>query len=119
MENRAFWQSLEQLVAHYEIVIDRPRGTSHPRYPDFIYPFDYGYLKDTRAMDQGGIDIWVGTLAEQTVTAIICTVDLFKQDAELKILLGCTPEEAATILKTHNGGPQSAILIIRPGENSL
>lgn len=67
-------------------------------------------------MDQGGIDVWVGTLAERRVTAIICTVDLLKKDAELKILLGCTPQEAAVIHKTHNDGPQSAILIMRPGD---
>ena len=116
MDDMAYWKGLDQLVANYELVIDRPRGTSHPRYPDFIYPFDYGYLKDTQAMDQDGIDVWVGTLAERRVTAIICTVDLLKKDAELKILLACTPQEAATILKTHNDGPQSAILMMRPGD---
>ena len=107
---------MDQLVTCYELVIDRPRGSRHPRYPEIIYPLDYGYLKDTRAMDQGGIDIWVGTLPERNVTAVICTVDLVKNDAELKILLGCTTQEAATILQFHNDGPQSAILTLRPGE---
>ena len=116
MDNMAFWKGMDQIVANYELVIDRPRGTSHPRYPDRFYPFDYGYLKDTCAMDQGGIDVWVGTLAERSVTAIICTVDLLKKDAELKILLGCSSQEAAAILKTHNDGPMSAILIMRPGD---
>ena len=116
MDQTAYWKGLDRFVANCELVIDRPRGTRHPRYPDLIYPFDYGYLKGTRAMDQAGIDVWVGTLAERIVTAVICTVDLLKNDAELKILLGCAPEEAAIILRTHNDGPQSAILIMRPGE---
>jgi inorganic pyrophosphatase len=116
MDQIAYWKGLDQLVAHCGLVIDRPRGSRHPRYPDLIYPFDYGYLKDTRAMDQGGIDVWVGTLPDPKVTAVICTVDLLKNDAELKILLGCAPEEANIILQTHNDGPQSAILILRPGE---
>ena len=52
-----FWSALDTLVRQSEIVIDRPRGSSHPRYPDFIYPVDYGYLKSTASMDGGGIDV--------------------------------------------------------------
>jgi inorganic pyrophosphatase len=114
MENARYWNALDELVSACTLVIDRPRGSRHPRYPDFIYPYDYGYLQGTRAMDQGGIDVWVGSLADRKATGIVCTVDLFKRDAEIKILLGCTPEESVTILKTHNEGPQSAILIPRP-----
>jgi len=33
-----FWRQLAQLVAESEIVIDRPQGSAHPRYPDFVYP---------------------------------------------------------------------------------
>lgn len=108
-----YWQRMDQLVRDCEIIIDRPRGTAHPRFPEFIYPHDYGYLKGTQAVDGGGIDVWVGSLPRQTVTGIICTVDLTKKDAEIKILIGCTPEEAQAILNTHNEGPQSAILICR------
>jgi len=52
-----FWLALDQLVAASEIVIDRPKGSAHPRYRDFIYPADYGYLANTRAMDGGGLDV--------------------------------------------------------------
>ncbi len=41
-----------------EIVIDRPKETAHPKYPNFIYRVDYGYLKDTSSMDDtGGLDV--------------------------------------------------------------
>jgi len=53
--NEAFWTALECLVKQSEIVIDRPKGTVHPKYPDFIYEVDYDYLKDTTSMDGGGI----------------------------------------------------------------
>jgi inorganic pyrophosphatase len=109
-----FWERLDQLVMTCELVIDRPQGTPHPHYPDFIYPFDYGYLKGALAMDQGGIDVWLGSLPERRVCAIVCTVDLTKKDTEIKILIGCTPAEAERILQTHNSGPQSAIFIPRP-----
>jgi inorganic pyrophosphatase len=78
-----------------------------------IYPHDYGYLENTQSGDGDGIDVWLGSLPEKTVTAVICTVDMEKRDAEVKILLGCTPQEAHEILETHNSGPQSGILLER------
>jgi inorganic pyrophosphatase len=115
MNNANYWIALDDLVNSSEVVIDRPHGSRHPRYPDFIYPYDYGYLQGTQAMDQGGVDIWFGSLSRRSVTGIICTVDLTKRDVEIKILIGCTTEEADVILKIHNDGPQSAILIRRTG----
>ena len=96
-----FWEALDELVKTSEIVIDRPKGSLHPKYPDFIYEVDYGYLKDTSSMDGAGIDVWVGT-AEKTVDAIICIVDLIKKDSEIKILIGCTEEEKKLVYETHN-----------------
>lgn len=48
--NIEFWNAVDELVNSSEIVIDRPKGTSHPKYPDFIYRVDYGYLKDTSSI---------------------------------------------------------------------
>ena len=87
--NIEFWNALDNLVANSEIIIDRPKGTVHPKYPNFIYKVDYGYLKDTSSMDGAGIDVWVGS-GEKQVDAIMCTVDLIKKDSEIKILIGCT-----------------------------
>ena len=99
--NEKFWKALDELVDHSEIIIDRPKGTAHPRYPEFIYKVDYGYLKDTSSMDGGGIDVWVGS-GEKKVDAIMCIIDLLNKDSEIKILLGCTEEEKATVYETHN-----------------
>ena len=49
--NEDFWNALDELVNTSEIVIDRPKGSAHPRFPDFIYRVDYGYLRDTSSMD--------------------------------------------------------------------
>ncbi|MBO5160164.1 MAG: inorganic pyrophosphatase [Lachnospiraceae bacterium] len=96
-----FWNALDELVSNSKIVIDRPQGTPHPKYPNFIYKVDYGYLQNTSSMDGAGIDVWVGT-AEKKIDAIICTVDLMKKDSEIKILIGCTEEEKAIVYETHN-----------------
>lgn len=114
--NDDFWCKLDELVQSCHLVIDRPQGSAHPRYPDIIYPLDYGYLAGTTAADGGGIDVWVGSLPECRITGIISAVDLLKRDAETKILLGCTADEANAALATHRTGSQSAILIERPHE---
>jgi inorganic pyrophosphatase len=113
MGDDQFWQTLDTLVAESELIIDRPRGSAHPRYPDQGYLWDYGYLKGTRSGDGDGIDVWVGSLAERRVMGIILTVDLLKRDSEAKVLLGCTQDEMEQILATHNVGTQSAILVRR------
>ena len=100
--NAAFWDALDKIVKQSEIVIDRPKGTAHPRFPDYIYRVDYGYLKDTSSMDGGGIDIWLGTKNTGRVEAVVCTVDLMKRDSEIKLLVGCTEEEKEIIYQTHN-----------------
>jgi inorganic pyrophosphatase len=102
MRNEEFWQALDKLVSKSEVVIDRPKGSRHPRYSDILYSVDYGYLKDTSSMDGGGIDVWRGSAVEQAIDAIICTVDMTKRDSEIKILIGCTEEEKKTIYEFHN-----------------
>ena len=99
--NDNFWKALDELIEHSEIVIDRPKGTTHPKWPDFVYKLDYGYLKGTSSMDGEGIDVWVGS-GEKQVDAIMCIVDLMKKDSEIKILIGCTEEEKAIVYETHN-----------------
>ena len=111
--DNAFWSNLDSLVNNSEIVIDRPKGSSHPKYPDFIYRVDYGYLKNTASMDGAGIDVWVGS-GERKIDAIMCIVDLLKRDSEIKILIGCTEEEKAIVYETHNESEfMKGILIIR------
>ena len=92
-----FWQTLDELVATSKIVIDRPKQTSHPRFPDLIYPLDYGYLDGTTAGDGDGIDVWIGNDPAAGVTAVACTVDGCKRDAEIKVLFGCSEADSVTI----------------------
>lgn len=110
--NEKFWDALDKLVSDSEIIIDRPKGTAHPRYPDFVYSVDYGYLKNTSSMDGAGIDVWVGS-GEKRIDAIMCIVDLIKKDSEIKILIGCTEEERATVYKAHNETPFMKGVLIR------
>jgi inorganic pyrophosphatase len=100
-QSLAFWRELIQLATANPIVIDRPKGQRHPRYPELIYPLDYGYLEGTSASDGGGIDVWLGSLGNKELTGILCTFDTLKRDAEIKLLLGCTSTDIETILKCY------------------
>jgi inorganic pyrophosphatase len=108
-----FWPRLDALIKSSEIVIDRPKGTAHPKYPDLIFPLDYGYLKGTTGGDGDGIDVWLGTAEHRRLTSIASTVDLKKKDAETKLIIGCTEKEIGIIEKFHNGPYMSCIIIRR------
>ena len=110
-----FWSALEKLVSESKVIIDRLKGSKHPRH-DFIYPFDYGYLENTKSMDGGGIDVWKGTKGS-SVDAIICTVDLLKKDSEMKILIGCSEEEKQSILSYHNKYDLMKAILIKREDN--
>lgn len=110
--NDEFWTALDDLVKNTDIVIDRPKGTAHPRYPNFINKVDYGFLKETASIDGAGIDVWVGT-GEKRIDAIMCIVDLMKKDSEIKILIGCTEEEKRLIYQAHNETEYMKGILIR------
>ena len=109
-----FWSRLDDLLATSEVVIDRPKGTRHPRYPELVFPLDYGYLKNTTGGDGDGIDVWLGTSGHRRLTAIAATVDMMKRDAEIKLIVGCTDEEIKVIEDFHNNKYMSAVIVRRP-----
>ena len=108
-----FWERLEELASTSEVAIDRPQGSAHPRFPEFVYPLDYGYLRGTQAGDGEGIDVWRGSTHPAEVTGIVCTVDPYKRNAELKILLGCTTSEVDRIREFYRNQPQAAVIHLR------
>lgn len=97
-----FWTALDTLLSQSEIIIDRPKGSVHPKFADIIYPLDYGYLQGTSSMDGDGIDVWLGSNMELGITGIVCSVDLLKRDSEIKILVGCTEAERQEVCAFHN-----------------
>ena len=114
-QDRSFWLALDRLVADSELVIEHLRNSAHPRYPSFIHPVDYGYLRDTMSADGVEIDVWRGSNEIIGIVGVICTVDLVKRDSEIKLLIGCSDSEVEMILQTHNHSEfQKGILIRRP-----
>lgn len=110
------WQHADLFVRDGAIGIDRPAGSAHPKVPEFVYPLDYGYVEGTVGGDGEGIDVWVGTAETERVTAIACTVDPYKKNAELKFLWRCTEQEIARVAAFYAPQPQAAILLHRPAD---
>jgi len=108
-----FWEFLEKLAASKSMRIDRPQGSSHPRYPEVIYPFDYGYLEDIESIDGAGIDLWSGSKMNRYIDGILVTIDLQKTDIEIKLLIGCSEEELGEIRNLQNSGEMRSIFVKR------
>ena len=111
--NESFWKAIDTLISSGNIIIDRPKGSVHPRFPNIKYKVDYGYIENTSSMDGDGIDVWLGSLADKQVNAIICTVDLMKKDSEIKLLIGCTEEEITTVYEFHNDSEFMKGILVR------
>ena len=44
---------------HVSGKIDRPIGSRHPRFPDMVYPVNYGYVEGITAGDGDAQDVYV------------------------------------------------------------
>jgi inorganic pyrophosphatase len=108
-----FWSRLDDLITTHELFLDRPKGSRHPRFPELVYPFDYGYLKGTSGGDGNEIDVCWGTLKKNLLVGVLCTVDSMKGDAELKLLIDCTEEEIALIDRFFNTTDFFSALVIK------
>src|SRR5262249_42183772 len=108
-----FWQAIDALVASGEIVLDRPVCSSPVCYEDARYPYEHGYLASTRSGGGQGIDVWIGSRIDLVVAGVICAFDVRRRDADIKLLLGCTPADAAAMLAIHQEGNRPAMLVLR------
>lgn len=107
----AFWERLKTILNESEMVIDRPKGSTHPKYPKIVFPLDYGYLKNTSGGDGNEIDVWIGSLENKVLNAIACTVDILKRDTEIKLIVGCSDHEIEIIDKFYASEYMSAIIL--------
>lgn len=106
------WQEWEALFRDHAIVIDRQKGSAHPRYTDMVYPFDYGYLAGTIGLDGDEIDCFVGE-SDSGLIGVMETCDPVKGDREIKLLWNLTKAEARVAERFLNRGSMTAELILR------
>ena len=86
------WEATEALVQAHGITLERRRGTAHPRFPEIVYPLDYGFVPGTTGEDGEPVDVFVGSGPQRLVGAYR-TIDRRRGDTELKLLWGLTADE--------------------------
>lgn len=113
--NLSFWESLDQLIASSDVILDRTSGSIHPGFPELVNPLSHGFLAEPNAAENESINVWVGSIPERRLDGIVLTADLIERNAEILLLLGCTEEEKKSILDVFNRGAMRASLIPREG----
>ena len=96
--------------------IDRPEGSRHPRYPEIIYPIDYGFVRGTTSSDLEEVDVFVGTAGNGLVGAIV-TADYRRGDEEVKLIYNCSRREIYLVNGFINFAPElmEGRLVLRRG----
>lgn len=53
-------EKLEGMIGqNIKVYVDRPIGSTHPKYKDIIYPINYGYIKEIKAADEEYQDVYI------------------------------------------------------------
>ena len=111
-----FWQKLDTLLLSCTCTIDRPKGSTHFKYSNLVYPVDYGFLADSVGSDQSPIDLFKGSGKANRVEAIAISADILKKDCEVKLLVGCTEQETEKILQFLNQTQFQKAILVRRGK---
>ncbi len=114
--NSYFWQKMDTLLLSNDCNMDHPKGSSHQKYPNLIYPVDYGVLVDSTDPNQMPIHLYKGSISTTYVDAIAISADILKKDIEVKLLVGCTPEEELLILQFLNQTEFQKAILVRRGD---
>lgn len=116
LENNAFfWQKIDSIFFASSVVITQVAGSNHPDYQNLIYPVDYGYLNETLSQDSLGISVYKGSVSTHSIDAMLVSADILKKDIEVKLLLGCDPEEVDKILRFVNQTEFQKTILVRRG----
>lgn len=105
--NQQFWHHADTLVKSSQIVVDKPKGSLFSEVPAVEYPLDFGFLDDTKSGK--GVEVWVGSTRERKVVGAVITKDQIRDQA-VKLLIGCTPEDAEVALAFHKRQDPGAVL---------
>lgn len=83
------------LGCRVQVTVDRPLGSAHPRFPELIYPLNYGEIPGTVSGDGQPIDAYLLGWSEAVAEAegIVIAVLEREDDAEDKLVVA--PSEAA------------------------
>ncbi|MBW9212244.1 MULTISPECIES: Inorganic pyrophosphatase [Terrabacteria group] len=117
LQNSAyFWQKVDTLFLSSGYTILRKKGERHPQFPNLIYPADYGYVNETKSTNGNGASLYAGSENRNKITSLVIAVDILSREMDVKILVGCSPEEEEAILRYLNQTDYQKTILVRKGE---
>ena len=71
------------------VYIDRPLGSKHPKFPNIIYPVNYGYIKEVKALDNDYQDAYLLGVTEpvETYIGVVYAIIVREDDVEDKLVI--------------------------------
>ena len=71
------------------MTVERPLGSRHPRYPDIVYPVNYGYIPNMMAADGDEQDVYLLGVAHpvESYTGVIIAILKRADDVEDKLVM--------------------------------
>ncbi len=116
LNNAFFWQKIDTIFSSNRLIITKQKGESHSIYKNLKYPVEYGSLDDTLP-EESGISVFRGSNKAHAVDAVVIAADILKKDIEVKLLIGCTPEEEISILQFMNQTEFQKGILVRRGDD--
>ncbi len=113
--NAFFWQKVDTLYFSSKLVISRPKGSTHPKYHNLVYPVDYGYLEDTVNKELEGITVYRGSESITSIQTMVIAADILKKDIDVKLFVGCSEQDEAEILRFLNQTDFQKAILVRRG----
>ena len=71
------------------VYIDRPLGSKHPKFPNIIYPVNYGYIREITALDNKYQDSYLLGVTEpvETYIGVVYAIIVREDDVEDKLVI--------------------------------
>ena len=117
LNNALFWQKIESLFFSSEIVIDRPKNSTEPKFSDLLYPVDCGYIKEGTGESKNRLEVFVGSKKSKSIEYIIVAVDILKKEIDIKLIWGCSEEEIKEILFFLNSSDFQKTILVKKGKD--
>lgn len=79
-------------MAKLFIKIDRPVGSVHPKYPDLVYPVNYGYIPNVLGGDGEELDVYLLGVDVPVEEYTACIIGIVHRHNDVEDKLVAAPE---------------------------
>lgn len=115
-ENNAyFWQKLDALYLSGDFKIIYRKGQVHPRFPELIFPCDYGHIETIKKENENAMSVRVLKGSGSSVDGLVVVANVLDKEIEPILLVGLTEQENDEVLEFLNYHEHLKTVVIRRG----